>query len=111
MVKKHKNEEAPFFWIKGGLEKLPKSIHGIHNLEPEARPNPQINNKRNVPLDTARAGLKDGWIRATLIVREENLKKIKNLAYWDRKGIKDIVDDALNLYLKDKNIPPPSSKP
>lgn len=51
-------------------------------------------------------GLKDGWKRATLIVRKENLKKIKAVAYWERKNIKEVVDEALNNYLSDKNPDP-----
>lgn len=54
--------------------------------------------------DTKKKGLKSGWIRATLIIRENYLKKIKNLAYWDRKNIKDVVDEALKNYLKNKKI-------
>jgi hypothetical protein len=30
------------------------------------------------------------------------LEKLKELAYWDRKTIKEVVDEALGAYLKRK---------
>jgi len=51
---------------------------------------------------TSQEGLKDGWIRATFILRKNYLEKLKALAYWERKKIKEVVDDALSLYLKGK---------
>jgi hypothetical protein len=40
-------------------------------------------------------GTKPGEIRATFIVREELLDKLKAIAYWDRVLIKEVVDAAL----------------
>ena len=51
---------------------------------------------------TSQVGLKDGWIRATFILRKDYLEKLKALAYWKRKKIKEVIDDALGLYLKGK---------
>jgi len=45
-------------------------------------------------------GLKDGWIRATFILRKAYLENLKALAYWERKKIKEVVDEALRLYLR-----------
>lgn len=45
-------------------------------------------------------------IRATFIVKAENLDKLKAISYWERKMIKNVLDEALtlyiNLYEKDK---------
>jgi len=49
---------------------------------------------------TSRQGLKDGWTRATFILREDYLDRLKALAYWERKKIKEVIDEALRLYLK-----------
>jgi hypothetical protein len=49
---------------------------------------------------TSQEGLKDGWIRATFILRKDYLEKLKALAYWERKKIKEVVDEALRLYLR-----------
>jgi len=51
---------------------------------------------------TSQQGLKEGWTRATFILRKDHLEKIKSLSYWERKKIKEVVDDALKLYLKGK---------
>jgi len=51
---------------------------------------------------TTQKGLKDGWIRATFILRKDYLEKLKALAYWERKRIKEVIDEALSLYLRRK---------
>jgi hypothetical protein len=51
---------------------------------------------------TSQKGLKDGWIRATFILRKDYLENLKALAYWERKKIKEVIDEALRLYLKRK---------
>lgn len=38
-------------------------------------------------------------IRATFIVERELLRKTKALAHWERKQIKQIVNEALRAYL------------
>jgi len=55
-----------------------------------------------VSIKTSQRGLQDGWTRNTFILRKEYLEKIKALAYWERKRIKDVVDEALGKYLKGK---------
>ena len=55
-------------------------------------------------------GLKEGWTRATFILRSDYLEKIKALAYWDRKQVKEVIDEALGLYLKGKKIKPGRNK-
>ena len=56
------------------------------------------------PVKTTQRGLHDGWTRATFILREHHLEKIKELAYWERKTIKEILDEALGAYLEGKKI-------
>lgn len=53
---------------------------------------------------TSQKGLKDGWTRATFILRKDYLDKLKALAYWERKKIKEVIDEALRLYLKREKI-------
>ncbi len=53
---------------------------------------------------TSQKGLKNGWIRATFILREDYLEKLKSLSYWERKKIKEVIDEALGSYLKGKRI-------
>jgi uncharacterized protein YnzC (UPF0291/DUF896 family) len=55
-------------------------------------------------IKTPQKGLKQGWIRATFILRKDYLEKIKAIAYWRRKNIKEIIDELLGSYLKGKKI-------
>ncbi len=55
-------------------------------------------------MKTSYDGLREGWTRATFILREDYLEKIKSLAYWKRRNIKEVVDEALEEYLKGKKI-------
>jgi hypothetical protein len=51
---------------------------------------------------TSEKGLQDGWTRATFILRSDYLARLKASAYWERKKIKEVIDEALRLYLKGK---------
>ena len=63
-----------------------------------------------VQTKTSYDGLREGWTRATFILREDYLEKIKSLAYWKRKNIKEVLDDVLEEYLKGKKIKSRRSK-
>ena len=67
---------------------------------------PKAREMREERGSTVKRGLKDGFTRATFIVREEHLEKLKASAYWERKDIKDVVDEALEKFLKGKHIKP-----
>lgn len=55
---------------------------------------------------SSQEGLRNGWTRATFILRKNSLEKIKAFAYWKRMNIKEVIDEALALYLKGKKIKP-----
>lgn len=44
---------------------------------------------------SSQEGTKNNETRATFIINEEILEKIKAIAYWDRLLIKDVVNGAL----------------
>jgi ribosomal protein S12 len=46
------------------------------------------------------------WVRTTVMIREINHGKIKSITYWEKKGIKEVVDEALKLYLKGVKVKP-----
>jgi hypothetical protein len=48
---------------------------------------------------TSQIGTKEKETRATFIVNEDLLEKMKALAYWDRMLIKDIVNNAFEDYI------------
>lgn len=65
-------------------------------------------------ISSIKKGLSASEIRATFIVTENILEKIKAIAYWERLNIKEVVQDALQNYIDAyekkngmvKNIPP-----
>jgi hypothetical protein len=61
--------------------------------EKEKRGRPKTQTKK--VLSSSQEGTKENETRATFIVNEELLDKVKALAYWDRVLIKDIVNTAL----------------
>jgi len=44
---------------------------------------------------SSQEGTKENEVRATFIVREDLLEKLKAIAYWDRLLIKEVVNTAL----------------
>ena len=44
---------------------------------------------------SSQQGTKENETRATFIVNEELLDKVKAMAYWERKQIKEIINQAL----------------
>jgi len=55
-----------------------------------------------VDSSTSSRGLPQGWTRATFIIRQDLVRKVKRAAYWDRRQIKDLVSEALDAYLAGK---------
>jgi len=71
----------------------------------------KITKIKRVVNSTSQRGLPENWTRATYIVRESLVEKLKAVAYWDRKQVKQVVEEAFLLYLADKNTKPiPISK-
>lgn len=56
-----------------------------------------------VVTKTSQSGLREGLTRATFILREDTLTRLKDRAYDDRKKLKDIVTEALDYYLENHN--------
>ena len=107
MDKKPRLGSDPLEWIKNtrkdpeGTGKSKQSKHSLQRLQGELRK--QI--KQSIPVAVKR-GLQPGWTRATFIVRDGHLDKVKALANWERKEIKEVIDEALQAYLKGKSVKP-----
>lgn len=54
----------------------------------------------------ANKGLRHGWKRKTIIVHEETYENLVNCAYWLRENIKDVLQEAMELYLQGKKTKP-----
>ena len=55
---------------------------------------------------SSQRGIREGYTRATFIVSEDLLEKIKALAYWERKETKEVVEEAFKTHLEGKDIKP-----
>lgn len=71
---------------------------GLNSLLGELPDKPKlgrpITNTR-VSTSSSQEGTKDNETRATFIVNENLLDKVKAMAYWERITIKEIVNEAL----------------
>lgn len=96
----------------GGLDMLISSTtEGARDLNVKETPS-TAKPKRGRPTEikrditkTSQSGLREGLTRATFIIREDTLDRLKDRAYTDRKKLKDLVSEALDYYLdktKDK---------
>lgn len=79
-------KENPLKWLEGEQEQ-------------QKRKNKPITRKYT---KSSQEGLQDNWTRATFIVREDLLEKLKALAYTNRSKIKDEINNALEEYLEGK---------
>lgn len=59
---------------------------------------------------SSQEGLQENWTRATFIIREDLLDKLKDYAYTDRRTLKEIINEMIDDYLKDKEIIERSNK-
>ena len=59
-----------------------------------------------VKANSLEKGLQDGWTRATFVLRKDYLSKLKAVSYWDRKKMKEVIDEALGAYLRGRKIKP-----
>ena len=56
------------------------------------------------PKSSSKSGLPCGWKRATFILKEEHLDKLKACAYWERVTLKELIDEMIAIYLDTKKI-------
>jgi len=54
---------------------------------------------KRTPTKSSQEGTKNDETRATFIVNELLLDKLKNIAYWDRKKIKEVIGIALSEFV------------
>ena len=106
MEKRARIGTDPLSWIKDSKEASASDGQSTQSVQSTNSADAPRAKRRRVITKTSQRGLPEGWERATLIVREEHLEKIKALAYWERKKIKDVIAKALGAYLDDKMVEP-----
>lgn len=77
-----------------------KSLDQYLKAHPNRKKPGRIKTSTKVPKDTTEEGTLPGEKRATFIVKEEQLEKLKAVAYWERVKIKDVLTSALEKYLE-----------
>ena len=92
--------------MKGKSRLGSNPLEWIQNSYEEITHNKSVHSKQKNKTTSSSAGLKEGWTRATFIVRESVLEKAKDLAYWERKKIQEIIDEALSSGLRNKKVKP-----
>ena len=96
----------------GGLDMLIGSTtDGARDLNVKETPSkPKRGRPTEIKRDitkTSQSGLREGLTRATFIIREDTLDKLKERAYTDRKKLKDLVTEALDYYLDNHKVKQP----
>jgi hypothetical protein len=93
----------------GGLNSLLESTVIEEENEGEIESPSMLKQKRGRPRTSFKTitkatqeGTREGEERATFIVRIALIEKIKAVAFWDRMQIKDVVNNALETYLRQK---------
>lgn len=68
----------------------------------------QNENPSEIDLEkkTLKKGLSSGWTRTTVVMREELLERLKDLAYWERTGIKHIIDEVVEKFFSTREVKP-----
>jgi len=102
----HRMGTDPLSWIKDSRQSDASNIGKQSKHSKSDLPDKRDNTGNQRKPKSTRAGLKTGWTRATFIIRETHGDHIKALAYWERRDIKDILDEALADFLKHKTIKP-----
>ena len=81
------------------LQHKPKQFNKVLIMEFEskkvARANEKCMIKALLPESNYQEGTKENETRATFIVNEELLEKLKGIAYWERTLIKNVINTAL----------------
>ena len=83
--------------FKGGMDNLlgegtkVKAPVKKEEVRPVGRPKTQFKEITK----SSQEGTKENETRATFIVKEDLLEKLKAIAYWERTLIKEVVDKAL----------------
>ena len=52
------------------------------------------------------SGPPTGYTRATLVIRQDHLEKLKAFAYWERTTVKDVLEELIESFITSQDIKP-----
>ncbi len=84
-----------------GVDALIRDTRGKQSKQSKQR---LLEKQKCVITKTSQEGLKEGWTRATFIMREHLLEKLKAQAYWERIEIKELINTIFSSYFKSSKI-------
>jgi len=95
-------KEEPLSFIRETRIERPGKAGNISNIE-NTKTRPGAAKQRGRPKGSGDKS-PNKWKRATFIVKRDYLDKIKALAYWKRVTATELVNQALETYLKGKPL-------
>ncbi|MFA5998441.1 MAG: hypothetical protein WC747_00270 [Candidatus Babeliales bacterium] len=91
--------------MKKRLGAIPKGLEWIsERADKENKTMPLFKNSMDYQVPAAKRGLQDDLIRATFILKQDYLEKIKSYAYWERLQIKDVFDEMCQQFFANKKV-------
>lgn len=84
--------------LSSGLDSLVNNLDQEAPAKAKAKPGRKKTNNK-VISKTSQEGTREGETRATFIVVEDSLEKVKNIAYWERLDYKEVVNEAFTEYI------------
>ena len=60
---------------------------------------PNKSNKDHLTASSAEKGTAAGYMRKTFLVKIELAQKFDAMAFWDRKTVKDVLQEAMSNYI------------
>jgi len=80
----------------------------INNQNSPEKPQLTASAKTKMPQKrgfvSASAGLPEGYTRATFIIKQDHVDRLKALSYVNKSSIKELVDQAMTKFLKDRDV-------
>ena len=86
--------------FKGGLNSL---LGDSKEAEPKKKKRGRPRSQFKKVLNSSQEGTKENETRATFIIEEILLDKLKAIAWWDRKTYKEVAREAILDYVNKKN--------
>ena len=92
--------------MKKRLGAIPKGLEWISEslAEDKQSATTSVKTHFDYAIPASKRGLQADLIRATFILKQDYLDKIKSYAYWERIQIKDVFDDMCEQFFQDKKI-------
>lgn len=100
----------PLDWIKSSKEASKDSIQSNLGKQSTQKNKSEKQSNEESEKNSSQKGLPEGWTRGTFIIQAKYLEKIRSTAYWDRKDIKEVLDEALEAYFSNKSVKPVPKK-